>query len=98
MQEKLGIDDAALVMPIGGGGGGGGGAAAVEEEAPAEVAKTHFEIKLEKFDAKAKIKIIKEVRGLTGLGLKEVRSKLFPVRVCASCIHDYIIFAGKGAC
>lgn len=83
MQEKLGIDDAALVMPIGGGGGGGGGAAAVEEEAPAEVAKTHFEIKLEKFDAKAKIKIIKEVRGLTGLGLKEVRSKLFPrARLC----------------
>lgn len=34
--------------------------------------KTSFEIKLKGFDAKAKIKIIKEVRTITGLGLKEV--------------------------
>lgn len=55
------------------GGGGGGGAA---EAAPAEEAKaeqTEFTVKLEKFEAKAKIKIIKEVRGITGLGLKEAK-------------------------
>ena len=56
-------------------GGGGGGAAAEDEgAAPAEAAKEKdaFDIKLAGFDAKAKIKIIKEVRAITGLGLKEV--------------------------
>ncbi|KAF8017304.1 hypothetical protein BT93_H2479 [Corymbia citriodora subsp. variegata] len=46
--------------------GAGAGAAAVAE-------KTMFDIKLEKFDAAAKIKIIKEVRGFTDLGLKEAK-------------------------
>jgi len=96
VQDKLGIDDAALVMPIGGGGGGGGAAAAVEE-APVEVAKTHFEIKLEKYDAKAKIKIIKEVRGLTGLGLKEVRSSpTFSLMLMQRKMH-LLLYAGQGA-
>ncbi|CAN8235827.1 unnamed protein product [Cochlearia groenlandica] len=53
---------------IGGGGGGGGGGG---EEAKAE--KTVFEIKLEGFEASAKIKIIKEVRSFTDLGLKEAK-------------------------
>jgi len=35
--------------------------------------KTAFDIKLEKFDAAAKIKIIKEVRTFTDLGLKEAK-------------------------
>lgn len=35
--------------------------------------KTAFDIKLEKFDASAKIKIIKEVRTFTDLGLKEAK-------------------------
>jgi len=35
--------------------------------------KTAFDIKLEKFDAAAKIKIIKEVRSFTDLGLKEAK-------------------------
>lgn len=35
--------------------------------------KTHFTIKLEKFDAGSKIKLIKEVRAYTGLGLKEAK-------------------------
>ena len=34
--------------------------------------KDVFDIKLKAVDAKAKIKIIKEVRAITGLGLKEV--------------------------
>ncbi|GAB4858271.1 hypothetical protein Ancab_009744 [Ancistrocladus abbreviatus] len=35
--------------------------------------KTVFDVKLEKFDAAAKIKVIKEVRGFTDLGLKEAK-------------------------
>ena len=34
--------------------------------------KTEFDLKLVSFDSSAKIKLIKEVRGLTGLGLQEV--------------------------
>ncbi|XP_057491693.1 uncharacterized protein LOC130777367 [Actinidia eriantha] len=37
------------------------------------VEKTVFDIKLEKFDAAAKIKVIKEVRAFTDLGLKEAK-------------------------
>jgi large subunit ribosomal protein L7/L12 len=43
---------------------------AVEE--PPKV-KDIFELKLKVVDAKAKIKIIKEVRTITGLGLKEAK-------------------------
>eukprot|EP00977_Amphora_coffeiformis_P013265 scaffold3421_cov181-Amphora_coffeaeformis.AAC.5 len=43
------------------------------EAAPQEEAKTAFDIKLVEFDAAAKIKIIKEVRALAGLGLKEAK-------------------------
>eukprot|EP01034_Spumella_vulgaris_P042017 gene42017-52082_t len=57
-----------------GGGGGGGGAAAVEVAAPEPVkVKEHFDVKLTVVDAKSKIKIIKEVRAITGLGLKEAK-------------------------
>lgn len=44
---------------------------AAAEEAPKEE-KTHFDVVLKGFDAKGKIKIIKEVRAISGLGLKEV--------------------------
>lgn len=56
-------------MLVGGGGGGGGPAA--EEEVKEE--KTAFDLKLTGFDAKSKIKVIKEVRAMTGLGLKEAK-------------------------
>ena len=65
---------------MGGGMGGGGGAAQggaaeeaapVEEEAPKE--KTHYDIELTKFDPAGKIKVIKEVRAMFGLGLKEAK-------------------------
>ncbi|KAK9167335.1 hypothetical protein Scep_002526 [Stephania cephalantha] len=46
-----------------------GGAAAESKAAE----KTAFDLKLEKFDAAAKIKIIKEVRSFTDLGLKEAK-------------------------
>ncbi|CAJ2657857.1 unnamed protein product [Trifolium pratense] len=48
-----------------------GAAGAKVEEKKAE--KTAFDIKLEKFDAAAKIKVIKEVRAFTNLGLKEAK-------------------------
>ncbi|KAL3928815.1 MAG: hypothetical protein SGARI_004927, partial [Bacillariaceae sp.] len=57
--------------------GGGGGRVAKAADAgaaeePAE-AKTIFDLKLVGFDAKAKIKVIKEVRNIAGLGLKEAK-------------------------
>ncbi|RRT38732.1 hypothetical protein B296_00033818 [Ensete ventricosum] len=48
-----------------------GAATAKAEEKKAE--KTAFDVKLEKFDAAAKIKVIKEVRTFTNLGLKEAK-------------------------
>ncbi|KAK7242175.1 large subunit ribosomal protein L7/L12 [Aureococcus anophagefferens] len=48
-----------------------GGDAAAPAEAVEE--KEYFDIKLTGFDAEAKIKVIKEVRALTGLGLKEAK-------------------------
>lgn len=72
VQEHFGWEDADLQ---GGGGmmmaGGGGGAEAAEVEAVVE--KTTFDLKLEGFDPKSKIKVIKEVRAMAGLGLKEAK-------------------------
>jgi large subunit ribosomal protein L7/L12 len=48
---------------------GGGGAAAAEK--PAE--KTEFTVSLDGFDAAKKINVIKVVREITGLGLKEAK-------------------------
>ncbi|XP_010415699.1 PREDICTED: uncharacterized protein LOC104701661 [Camelina sativa] len=63
------------VMKPGAGGAGivsqSGGGGASEE---AKVEKTVFEIKLESFEASAKIKIIKELRSFTDLGLKEAKA------------------------
>jgi large subunit ribosomal protein L7/L12 len=78
-QERLNIPD----MPMGGfvGGGAAGGAAPAvapveeEEAAPAAAEKTLFNLKLEKFDAGAKPKVIKEVKSMLGLSL--VDSKKF---------------------
>merc|ERR1719238_2173536 len=60
------------------GGGGGmmmmapGAAAGGEAAAPAEE-KTEFDIVLESFPADKKIAVLKVVRGITGLGLKEAK-------------------------
>lgn len=71
-QLKLGLNKygPALsgIQPSGSAAAGGGSAV---EESKAE--KTAFDIKLEKFDTAAKIKIIKEVRTFTDLGLKEAK-------------------------
>eukprot|EP00604_Paraphysomonas_vestita_P002947 CAMPEP_0174820828 /NCGR_PEP_ID=MMETSP1107-20130205/4894_1 /TAXON_ID=36770 /ORGANISM="Paraphysomonas vestita, Strain GFlagA" /LENGTH=184 /DNA_ID=CAMNT_0016036891 /DNA_START=204 /DNA_END=758 /DNA_ORIENTATION=- len=80
VQVRLGLPDEAIYLAGGGGGGGGGNAVAQQEEAaPAAAApeppkvKDVFELKLKVVDAKAKIKVIKEVRTITGLGLKEAK-------------------------
>ena len=71
------LKDAYKIEPAAGGvvmapGGGGGGGAAAAEEKPAE--KTEFAVVLEAgFPADKKISIIKVVRELTGLGLKEAK-------------------------
>eukprot|EP00611_Tribonema_gayanum_P023751 TRINITY_DN506_c1_g1_i1.p1 TRINITY_DN506_c1_g1~~TRINITY_DN506_c1_g1_i1.p1 ORF type:complete len:228 (+),score=64.22 TRINITY_DN506_c1_g1_i1:242-925(+) len=73
-QRRTGLTDE-MVNSYGqanGGGGGGGGGAAAAAEAPKEE-KSIFDVKLVSFDAKAKIKVIKEVRTVTGLGLKEAK-------------------------
>lgn len=56
-------------MPMMPGAGGKAGAAKVEEKQ----AKAFFDLKLESYDAASKIKIIKEVRTFTDLGLKEAK-------------------------
>ncbi|XP_021274515.1 uncharacterized protein LOC110409484 [Herrania umbratica] len=56
----------------------GSGSGAAESKA---AEKTAFDIKLEKFDAAAKIKIIKEVRAFTELGLKEAKDLVEKVPV-----------------
>ena len=79
LAERLGLGDMSGmmfgggVMPAGGGGGGGGvGGGGNAAAAPAEE-KTSFALKLESFDAAQKIKVIKEVRAITDLGLKEAK-------------------------
>lgn len=57
-------------MDLGPQGGGGPGAAKAEVK---KEEKTAFNVKLEKYGAAAKIKVIKEVRAFTNLGLKEAK-------------------------
>ena len=75
MQSRLGIDDDQLNYGGGGGGGGGGAqAAGGAAEAAEEVKeKDAFDVKLQAFDAKSKLKIIKEVRAFSDLSLKEAK-------------------------
>ena len=57
------------MVPRGLKGKGSGAAKKVEEKAE----KIVFDVKLKGFDATAKIKVIKEVRSFTNLGLKEAK-------------------------
>lgn len=82
IQKRVGISDAMLEGFFGGGGapravaatgaGGGGDAAAAADAEPAKP-KENWDLKLVSFDASAKIKIIKEIRTVTALGLKEAK-------------------------
>ncbi|KAI9123940.1 hypothetical protein K1719_005240 [Acacia pycnantha] len=72
---KMGLDRyGPAVTGVGSSGSASAGAGSGSADAKAAAAeKTVFDIKLEKYDAAAKIKIIKEVRGFTDLGLKEAK-------------------------
>ena len=83
LRDRLGLFPEELGFPTGMGMMMGGampaGAAAAPGGAPSEEAapveeKTLFDLKLEGWDAKDKIKVIKEVRAITGLGLKEAKA------------------------
>src|SRR5262249_12136908 len=69
LKQKYGIEPAAGGVVMAGPIGGGAGAAAAEK--PAE--KTEFTGSLDSFDAAQKIHVIKVVREITGLGLKEAK-------------------------
>ena len=61
LEEEFGVSAAAMAAPA-----AGGAAAAVEE-------KTEFDVILTGFDAASKIKVIKVVREVMGLGLAEAK-------------------------
>jgi large subunit ribosomal protein L7/L12 len=64
IEEKFGVSAASMAAPAAG--GGGGAAAAVVEE------KTEFTVQLLEAGAN-KVQVIKAVREITGLGLKEAK-------------------------
>ena len=63
LEEEFGVSAAAMAAPA------AGGAAA-----PAAEEKTDFDVVLAGFDAAQKIKVIKVVREITGLGLAEAKA------------------------
>src|SRR5262249_46257798 len=65
LETKFGVSAAAPVA-VAAGGGAAAGAAAAEE-------KTAFDVNLKAVDAAKKINVIKVVREVTGLGLKEAK-------------------------
>jgi large subunit ribosomal protein L7/L12 len=67
LEEKFGVSAAAPVAVAGAPAAGGG------EAAPAEEEKTEFDVILTGVGDK-KIQVIKEVRAITGLGLKEAKA------------------------
>ena len=67
MEKKFGVTAAAPVAVAAGGGGGGAAAAAPAEE------QTEFSVTLKEYPADKKVTVIKVVRELTGLGLKEAK-------------------------
>ena len=67
MEEKFGVSAAAPVAMMAAGPGDAGGGAAAEEE------QTEFDVILTSFGDK-KIQVIKEVRAITGLGLKDAKA------------------------
>ena len=67
MEKKFGVTAAAPVAMVAGGAAAGGAAAAPAEE------KTEFTVVLKEYPADKKVGVIKVVRELTGLGLKEAK-------------------------
>lgn len=73
LKERLGVDDSAAMPMM-----NPAMMAAMTPGAPVAaepvVEKTEFDVKLAKFDPSKKIAVIKEVRAITGLGLKESKA------------------------
>ncbi len=67
MEKKFGVTAAAPVAMAAGGAAAGGAAAAPVEE------QTEFSVTLKEYPADKKVTVIKVVRELTGLGLKEAK-------------------------
>ncbi len=65
MEDKFGVSAAAAAVAVAAPAGGGGAAAVAEEQ-------TEFTVMLAEFGAN-KVNVIKAVRELTGLGLKEAK-------------------------
>lgn len=65
LEEKLGVSAAAMAMPMGGAVAGGGAVVEVEEQ-------TEFSVVLDSAGSN-RVAVIKVVRELTGLGLKEAK-------------------------
>lgn len=87
LKDRLGLDQLPMggigMMPMGApmaapGGAPDGGAPAAE----AAEEKTAFDVKLEAFDSSSKIKVIKEIRAVTELGLKEAKEMVFRLIYC----------------
>jgi large subunit ribosomal protein L7/L12 len=66
MEKKFGVTAAAPVAMMAGGGAAAAAAAPVEEQ-------TEFSVTLKEYPADKKVTVIKVVRELTGLGLKEAK-------------------------
>ncbi|KAJ1293724.1 hypothetical protein BS78_01G090900 [Paspalum vaginatum] len=77
LRGRLGVDQLPPLAILTGGAapldGGVAGPGAAGEEAKAKEEKMAFDVKLEGFDAAAKLKIIKELRAFTSMGLKEAK-------------------------
>uniref|UniRef100_A0ACD5X877 Uncharacterized protein n=1 Tax=Avena sativa TaxID=4498 RepID=A0ACD5X877_AVESA len=77
LRGRLGVDQLPPLAILMGGAaplaGEGGAAGVAGEEAKPKEEKMAFDVKLEGFDAAAKLKIIKELRAFTSLGLKEAK-------------------------
>ena len=69
LENELGVSASAPVMAMAGPAAAAGPAEEAEE-------KTEFDVVLKEFEAKAKIKVIKIVRQLTGLGLKDAKAQV----------------------
>ncbi|MBE6692946.1 MAG: 50S ribosomal protein L7/L12 [Ruminococcaceae bacterium] len=63
LEEKYGVSAAPVAVA----------GAAVAAAAPAEEEKTEFDVELTSFDEAAKLKVIKAVKEITGLGLGEAK-------------------------
>jgi len=66
MEKKFGVTAAAPVAVVAGGGAAAAAAAPVEEQ-------TEFTVTLKEYPADKKVTVIKVIREITGLGLKEAK-------------------------